>query len=101
MVDRTGPLSAAQARELATQLAPTEHDHPWPDEIGSGVFSQRQRVAITKVQPMLVLEVADDPRWTPRRTGATERGRAAGHQIDGPSVTMTNSVPGPITTPSR
>jgi hypothetical protein len=34
---------------------------PWPDEIGTGVFGQRGRVAITKVRPELVLEVAVDP----------------------------------------
>jgi ATP-dependent DNA ligase len=61
VVGRTAPLSAAQSRDLAAHLSPAGADHPWPDEIGSGVFGYRQRVLITKVSPVLVLEVAADP----------------------------------------
>jgi hypothetical protein len=61
IVGRTGPLSAAQSRDLAAQLSPAGADHPSPNEIGSGVFGYRQRVPITKVSPVLVLEVAADP----------------------------------------
>jgi hypothetical protein len=46
---------------LAEHLTPADDDHPRPDEIGTGVFGQRTRVAITKVRPELVLEVAADP----------------------------------------
>jgi ATP-dependent DNA ligase len=58
---RTNALTAAQSRELAALLVPASDDHPWPDEIGSGVFGQRQHIPITKVQPQLVLEVAAEP----------------------------------------
>jgi ATP-dependent DNA ligase len=61
IVGRTAPLSAAQSRALAAHLSPAGTDHPWPDEIGSGVFGHRQLVPITKVLPVLVLEVAADP----------------------------------------
>jgi ATP-dependent DNA ligase len=61
MVGRTTQLTPAQARQLAAQLATAPDDHPWPDEISSGVFGQRKSVTITKVQPTLVLEVAADP----------------------------------------
>ncbi len=60
VVGRTVPLPVAQARELAAQLSPAGDEHPWPDEIGSGVFGPPKRVRITKVQPVLVLEVAAD-----------------------------------------
>jgi len=60
VIGRTVPLTAAQSRQLAATLAPAGHEHPWPDEISSGVFGQRARVPITKVEPVLVLEVAAD-----------------------------------------
>jgi ATP-dependent DNA ligase len=52
---------------LAKHLTPADDDHPWPDEIGAGVFGQHARVAITKVRPELVLEVAADPALQGRR----------------------------------
>jgi ATP-dependent DNA ligase len=61
VVGRTGQLTAAQSRDLAAHLAPAGSDHPWPDEISPGVFGQRKRVTIIKVDPTLVLEVASDP----------------------------------------
>ena len=60
ILGRTVPLTATQSRQLAAMLAPAGQQHPWPDEISSGVFGQRARVPITKVQPVLVLEVAAD-----------------------------------------
>jgi hypothetical protein len=44
-----------------------DDDRPWPDELSTGVFGQRARVAITKVRPELVLEVAADPALRGRR----------------------------------
>ena len=67
VVGRTVALTTAQALQLAKQLTPAEDDHPWPDELGTGVFGQRSRVAITKVRPELVLEVAADPALRGRR----------------------------------
>jgi len=67
VVGRTVALTTAQAHELAEHLTPADHDHPWPDELGTGVFGQRGRVTITKVRPELVLEVAADPALQGRR----------------------------------
>jgi ATP-dependent DNA ligase len=67
VVGRTVALTADQAEELATHLTPADDDHPWPDELGTGVFGQRTRVTITKVRPELVLEVAADPAMQGRR----------------------------------
>jgi ATP-dependent DNA ligase len=70
---RTSLLTAAQSRELAALLQPASDDHPWPDQIASGVFGQRQDVAITRVQPLLVLEVAADPATSAGRYRHTLR----------------------------
>jgi ATP-dependent DNA ligase len=67
VVGRTVSLTTVQAMDLAKHLTPADDDHPWPDEIGTGVFGQRARVAITKVRPELVLEVAADPALQGRR----------------------------------
>ena len=67
VVGRTVALTTAQATDLAKHLTPADDDHPWPDEIGAGVFGQRARVAITKVRPELILEVAADPALQGRR----------------------------------
>jgi ATP-dependent DNA ligase len=61
VVGRTVVLTSAQSAELAQRVTPAGDDHPWPDEIGTGVFGQRGLVKITKVRPQLVLEVAADP----------------------------------------
>jgi ATP-dependent DNA ligase len=66
-VGRTVALTAAQARDLAERLTPADDNHPWPDEIGTGVFGKPARVTITKVRPELVLEVAADPALHGRR----------------------------------
>jgi ATP-dependent DNA ligase len=67
VIGRTAALTTAQSRELAKHLMPADDDHLWPNEIGTGVFGQRGRVAITKVRPELVLEVAADPALQGRR----------------------------------
>jgi ATP-dependent DNA ligase len=67
VVGRTVSLTTVQATDLAKHLTPADDDHPWPDEIGAGVFGQRTRVTITKVRPELVLEVAADPALQGRR----------------------------------
>jgi ATP-dependent DNA ligase len=67
VVGRTVALTAAQAKDLAKHLTPGDDDHPWPDELGTGVFGQRGRVPITKVRPELVVEVAADPALQGRR----------------------------------
>jgi len=67
VVGRTVSLTTAQATDLSKHLTPADHDHPWPDEIGAGVFGQRIRLPITKVRPELVLEVAADPALQGRR----------------------------------
>ena len=67
VVGRTVALTTAHALQLAKHLTPADDDHPWPDELGTGVFGQRGRVAITKVRPELVVEVAADPALLGRR----------------------------------
>ena len=58
---RTVPLSAAQTKALAAVLEPPTSPHPWPDEIGSGVFGGApDKVAITHVEPLVVAEVTAD-----------------------------------------
>src|SRR4029077_6445960 len=57
VVGLTVALTTAQATDLAKHLTPADDDHPWPDELGTGVFGQRTRVTIRKVRPELVLEV--------------------------------------------
>lgn len=60
IVGRSTPLSATQSAQLGDQLAAAGADHPWPDEISSGVFGSARRVAIARVDPTLVVEVAAD-----------------------------------------
>ena len=67
VIGRTVALTTAQALQLAQHLTPADDDHPWPDELGTGVFGPRGRVAITKVRPELVVEVAADPALQGRR----------------------------------
>jgi ATP-dependent DNA ligase len=50
VVGRTAELTRAQADELAAALTPAGGEHPWPDEIGTGVFGTHQRVTLTKVE---------------------------------------------------
>ncbi|WP_328988840.1 hypothetical protein OG394_21690 [Kribbella sp. NBC_01245] len=61
VVGRTVPLKDAQAADLAKVLKPAGPSHPWPDEIASHRWGGRDnRVALTKVQPKVVIEVAAD-----------------------------------------
>ncbi|MGY1672061.1 ATP-dependent DNA ligase [Geodermatophilus sp. SYSU D00710] len=65
VVGRTGPLSPAQAEELAAVLTPAGPDHPWPDRIGTGRFGGgRLSVALTRVEPVAVVEVSADAALT-------------------------------------
>jgi hypothetical protein len=47
-VGRTAELTRAQADELAATLTPAGGEHPWPDEIGTDVFGNHQRVTSPK-----------------------------------------------------
>ncbi|HET9649156.1 MAG TPA: ATP-dependent DNA ligase [Microlunatus sp.] len=58
VLGRSGPLNSAQARELALLLRVAVNDHPWPAHLGSGHFGGP--VAITQVEPTVVIEVAAD-----------------------------------------
>ena len=61
VVGRTSPLDPRQAEELAAALTPAGPDHPWPDRIGTGRFGGgRLSVAVTKVAPVVVVEVSAD-----------------------------------------
>jgi ATP-dependent DNA ligase len=61
VVGRSGPLSPAQAADLATALTPAGPGHPWPDRIGTGRFGGgRLSVELTRVEPSLVVEVSAD-----------------------------------------
>ena len=61
IVGKSVPLSRAQAVSLSAVLTPAGPDHPWPDEISSSRFgSSRARVALTKVEPVVVAEVLAD-----------------------------------------
>lgn len=61
MVGRTVPLTARQSADLGAVLRPARTDHPWPDEIGPGHWGRRSgKVALTKVDPVVVAEVTAD-----------------------------------------
>jgi ATP-dependent DNA ligase len=61
IVGRSTPLSVAQARSLAPVLRAPTGPHPWPDKIASGGFGGgRDKVAITHVDPVVVVEVTAD-----------------------------------------
>jgi ATP-dependent DNA ligase len=65
VVGRTGPLSPAQSAELSAVLTPAGPDHPWPERIGTGRFGGgRLSVALTRVQPVAVVEVSADAALT-------------------------------------
>ena len=58
---RSVPLSAEQSRSLATVLTPATGAHPWPDTIASSRFGNRNdRTTLTKVDPVIVVEVSVD-----------------------------------------
>lgn len=61
VVGRTSPLNPQQSAELAAVLAPPAGEHPWPDRIGTGRFGGgRLSVALTRVDPTVVVEVSAD-----------------------------------------
>jgi ATP-dependent DNA ligase len=61
VVGRTSPLDARQAAELAAVLTPSAPGHPWPERIGTGRFGGgKLSVALTRVQPTVVVEVSAD-----------------------------------------
>ena len=61
MVGRSTTLSRAQSRALAAVLTAVAVDHPWPDSIAATRFGgARDRVALTRVEPTVVVEVAAD-----------------------------------------
>jgi ATP-dependent DNA ligase len=61
VVGRTSPLNPRQSAELAAVLTPPTGDHPWPDRIGTGRFGGgRLSVALTRVEPTVVVEVSAD-----------------------------------------
>ena len=65
VVGRSSPLSPAQSVELAAVLRPARADHPWPDRIGTGRFGGgRLSVALTRVEPLAVVEVSADAALT-------------------------------------
>ena len=60
IVGRSTALTSQQAKELAAALTEVSGSgHPWPAEIGGGHFGGG-KVAITHVDPVLVVEVAAD-----------------------------------------
>ena len=61
VVGRTSPLDPQQSAALAAVLTPAGRDHPWPERIGTGAFGGgRLSVALTRVEPSVVVEVSAD-----------------------------------------
>lgn len=61
IVGRTTPLTREQAATLSALLVPAGAQHPWPDAVGASHFGAgREKVALVKVQPQVVLEVLAD-----------------------------------------
>ncbi|SOD95767.1 ATP-dependent DNA ligase [Blastococcus haudaquaticus] len=61
VVGRTSPLDPRQSAELAAALSPASGPHPWPERIGTGRFGGgRLSVALTRVDPTVVVEVSAD-----------------------------------------
>lgn len=61
MVGRSTTLSRAQSRALAAVLTAVAVDHPWPDSIAATRFGgATDRVALTRVDPTVIVEVAAD-----------------------------------------
>ena len=60
MVGRSTALTDRQTKELTAILTEVpDSSHPWPAEIGGGHF-RGGKVAITHMEPVLVVEVAAD-----------------------------------------
>ncbi len=61
VVGRSSPLNPQQSAELAAALTPPSGAHPWPERIGTGRFGGgRLSVALTRVEPAVVVEVSAD-----------------------------------------
>ena len=61
IVGRSVALKPAQSRALAAVLTPAGLGHPWPDTIIANRFgSSRDRTTLTKVDPVIIAEVAAD-----------------------------------------
>ena len=72
IVGRSVPLSAAQSISLTAVLEPAGPEHPWSDTVISSRFgSARDRVTLTKVNPVVVAEVSAD---TARQAGVYRHG---------------------------
>ena len=78
IVGRSTALTSQQAKELAAVLTEVPgSDHPWPAEIGGGHFGGG-KVAITHVDPVLVVEVAADTALQAGRHGTPSDFSASG-----------------------
>jgi len=61
MVGRSTSLTRAQSLAVAAVLTAVTEDHPWPDTMAATRFgSGRDRVVLTRVEPVVVVEVAAD-----------------------------------------
>ena len=61
MVGRSTSLTRAQSHAVAVVLTAATEDHPWPDTMAATRFgSGRDRVVLTRVEPVVVVEVAAD-----------------------------------------
>jgi hypothetical protein len=60
IVGRTVTLSRTQSDSLAAVLQTAVSEHPWPAQIGTGHFGGSDKVAITRVEPLVVVEVSAD-----------------------------------------
>jgi len=61
MVGRSTSLTRAQSHAVAAVLTAATGDHPWPDTMAATRFgSGRDRVVLTRVEPVVVVEVAAD-----------------------------------------
>jgi ATP-dependent DNA ligase len=59
----TAPLNPAQAEQVSTCLRPASDNHPWPPELPAGrtgSFGGGRRLAVTLVEPSLVVEIHAD-----------------------------------------
>ena len=61
MVGRSSALTAAQSRSLAGVVRAAGDGHPWPDTMAANRFGGAdRRVALTRVEPTVVVEVDAD-----------------------------------------
>jgi ATP-dependent DNA ligase len=69
IVGGTSALSAGQQQLIAPLLTPASSEHPWPELIAGGHVGYwgNKDVAIVRVQPDLVVEVAADTAFEHRR----------------------------------